>query len=89
MSIDLLVKLRDTINEEIERLTPPNLRTVQSYNPENIKNTLIYTHLIKKEENEEYISKVATTIEEGRAYIEAGFQYVCDIQGAQLFKKRK
>lgn len=89
MSIDLLVKLRDTINEEIERLTPPNLRTVQSYNPENIKNTLIYTHLIKKEENEEYISKVAQTIQEGRNLIEAGLEYVCKIQGAQLFRKQK
>jgi integrase len=55
----------------------------------NIKNTLIYTQLIKQEENEEYISKVATTIEEGRNLIEAGFQYVCEIQGAKLFKKRK
>jgi hypothetical protein len=55
----------------------------------NIKNTLLYTQLIKQEENEEYISKVATTIQEGRALIEAGFEYVCEIQGAQLFRKRK
>jgi hypothetical protein len=36
MSINLLVKIRDTINEEIERLTPANLRTDQSYNPEKL-----------------------------------------------------
>ncbi len=55
----------------------------------NIKNTLLYTQLIKQEENEEYISKVAKTIDEGRIFIEAGFEYVCEIQGAKLFRKRK
>lgn len=54
-----------------------------------IKNTLLYTQLVKQEENEEYISKVAQTINEGRMLIEAGFEYVCEIQGAQLFRKRK
>jgi integrase len=55
----------------------------------NIKNTLIYTQLIKQEEKEEYISKVAQTIDEGRNLLEAGFEYVCEIQGAKLFRKRK
>jgi integrase len=55
----------------------------------NIKNTLLYTQLIKQEENEEYISKVAQTIDEGRILIEAGFEYVCEIQGAKLFRKHK
>jgi len=37
MSIDFLVKLRDLCNEEIEKHTPTDVRTVQSYNPESIK----------------------------------------------------
>jgi hypothetical protein len=52
----------------------------------NIKNTLVYTQLIKKEE---YISKAVLIIDEARQLIEAGFEYVCEIQGAKLFKKRK
>jgi len=71
---------------------PPNKRhpyVMKLLGHRNIKNTLIYTQLITQEENEEYISKVATTIKEGRTLIEAGFEYVCEIQGVQLFKKRK
>ena len=56
----------------------------------NIKNTLIYTQLIKKEENEEYISKAALTIDEARQLIEAGFEYICTRpQDVMLFRKRK
>jgi len=55
----------------------------------NIKNTLIYTQLVEFEEEEEYVSKVATTVEEACQLVEAGFEYVCDINGVKLFRKRK
>jgi hypothetical protein len=55
----------------------------------NIKNTLIYTQLIKPSNDEEYISKVAKTIDEARMLVEAGFEYVCEIEKAKLFRKRK
>ena len=55
----------------------------------NIKNTLIYTQLIKTENDEEYISKVAKTINEARKLVESGFEYVCEIEDAKLFRKRK
>lgn len=48
------------------------------------KNTLVYTHL-----DDEYVSKVAWNLEEACKLIEAGFDYVTDIEGAKLFKKRK
>jgi integrase len=54
-----------------------------------IKNTLIYTQLIPNDVEEHYISKVAKTINEARLLIESGFQYVCDIEGVKLFRKRK
>jgi integrase len=54
-----------------------------------IKNTLIYTQLIPNDVEEHYISKVAKTINEARLLVEAGFQYVCDIEGVKLFRKRK
>jgi integrase len=54
----------------------------------NIKNTLVYTHLVNFEEDE-YISKATWTLEEAQRLIEAGFEYVCDVEGAKLFRKRK
>ncbi|MEM3578084.1 MAG: hypothetical protein QXX51_06505 [Candidatus Bathyarchaeia archaeon] len=54
----------------------------------NIKNTLIYTQLIPSNEDD-FICKAATTIEEAEQLIEAGFEYVCDIEGVKLFRKRK
>jgi len=54
----------------------------------NIKNTLIYTQLINFEDDE-YVCKVARTIEEAKQLIETGFEYVCDVDGAKLFRKRK
>ncbi|MDW8040546.1 MAG: site-specific integrase, partial [Nitrososphaerota archaeon] len=54
----------------------------------NIKNTLIYTQLINFQDDE-YVCKVARTIEEAKQLIEAGFEYICDIDGAKLFRKRK
>jgi len=58
----------------------------------NIMNTMRYIHLSKiifKEENEEYTCKVARTIDEATKLIEAGFEYVCEIEGASLFRRRK
>ena len=53
-----------------------------------IENTLVYTHLVNFEA-EEFVCKVAHSVEEAAALIEAGFEYVCDIDGAKLFRKRK
>lgn len=53
-----------------------------------LENTEIYTHLINFE-NEEYHSATAKTIEEAKQLIEAGFEYVCDMEGVKLFRKRK
>ena len=54
----------------------------------NINSTLIYTQLIKFE-SDEYHSSVAHTVDEARKLIEAGFEYVCEIDGIKLFRKRK
>jgi len=54
----------------------------------NIKNTLIYTQLVKFE-SDEYICKVAKTPEEISKLIEAGFEYVCEQDGLKFFRKRK
>jgi integrase len=54
----------------------------------NIKNTVIYTHLISFE-GDEYNSATAKTTEEVCKLIEAGFEYVCETNGVQIFRKRK
>lgn len=56
----------------------------------NIKNTLIYVQLeeaLFPDEPERYICRVATSLKEAKELIEQGFQYVCDFQGAKLFRK--
>ena len=42
-----------------------------------------------KDQTEEFICKVASTVEEVKVLIEAGFKYICDFNGAKMFRKRK
>lgn len=55
----------------------------------NLKTTLRYTQLINLLNAEEYVCKVAETVEEAKELIEAGFEYVTDINGIKLFRKLK
>jgi len=54
----------------------------------NINNTLIYTHLVNFG-SEEYVCRVAENVEEAKALIESAFEYVTEVNGAKLFRKRK
>jgi len=54
----------------------------------NIKNTLIYTQLVDFQDDD-YISKVAKTVEEACQLVEAGFEYVCEMDDVKIFKRRK
>ena len=53
-----------------------------------ISNTLFYTQLIDFEEDE-YVVKGAETKEKAMKLLESGFEYVTEIEGTKLFKKRK
>jgi integrase len=53
-----------------------------------IENTLIYTHLIRFSD-EEYVTAVSKTVDEARKLVEAGFEYVTEVEGVRLFRKRK
>jgi len=55
----------------------------------NIKNTLMYTQLVKGKEEDDYVCRVAKTVEQAAELIEAGFDYVCEVNGVKLFRKRK
>jgi len=57
-----------------------------------IKNTLIYIQLeeaLFNRENEEFICKTAKNVDEAKAIIELGFDYVCEMEDIKLFRKRK
>jgi integrase/recombinase XerD len=54
----------------------------------NLKSTLRYVQLINFEDDD-YTSAVARSVEEVRKLVEAGFQYVTEMEGAKVFRKRK
>jgi integrase len=54
-----------------------------------IETTMFYTQLITFSESEEYTCKTAKDIKEATDLIEHGFQYVTEMEGIKLFKKRK
>jgi len=53
-----------------------------------LSNTLVYTHLVNFE-GDEWVCKVAKSVEEAQKLIEAGFEYVTEMDGLKLFRKRK
>lgn len=65
------------------------LYVVQLLGHRSIRNTLVYTQLVEFQGGEEYVSKVATTVEETQKLVEAGFEYVCDLDDVKIFRKRK
>jgi hypothetical protein len=54
-----------------------------------IKNTLVYTQLIDFPEDDEFVCKVAKTVQEASQLIESGFEYICTLEDAKIFGKRK
>jgi len=54
-----------------------------------IKNALVYTQLIDFPEDDEFVCKVEKTVQEASQLIENGFEYVCAMDDAKLFRKRK
>jgi hypothetical protein len=54
----------------------------------NIKKTLRYTQLIAFADDD-YICKVADNVDQAKQLAESGFDYVTDIDGHRLFRKRK
>ena len=53
-----------------------------------LETTLIYTRLVNFGE-EEYTCRVAKTLDEAAQLIEQGFEYVTEMEGTKIFRKRK
>ena len=54
-----------------------------------LQSTLLYTQLVTFEDPDGYTCRVAKNLEEAKELIEAGFQYVTDMEDKKLFRKRK
>ncbi len=57
-----------------------------------VKNTLLYVQLaevIFKETSDEFTTRVAKSVKGARALIEAGFDFVLEMDGLKIFRKRK
>jgi len=54
-----------------------------------IRNTLIYTHLLESQGDESYHVKAASTVAEATALLEQGFSYSNNIGDFALYRKRK
>jgi len=54
----------------------------------NLKNTLVYTHLVSFK-SDEYTVRVAETIQEACKLVEAGFEYVTEMDSVKIFRKPK
>ena len=64
------------------------LHVMRVLSHKNFNNTLIYTHLVDFNDDE-YVSKVVHTAKEACQLVEAGFDFVCEINDAHIFRKRK
>ena len=54
----------------------------------NLRSTLRYVQLIAFKDDD-YTSAVARTVQDVRQLVEAGFEYVTELDGAKVFRKRK
>ena len=54
-----------------------------------LKNTLIYTHLVDFDEEDSYIVKIASNLEEFTTLLESGFEYISDYGECKVCRKRK
>jgi integrase len=64
------------------------LHVKQQMGHKKIETTLIYTQLLNLSEDE-WTCKTATNINEATQLIENGFEYITEIDGMKLFRKRK
>ena len=64
------------------------LHIMQLLGHKSIRNTLVYTHLVDFG-GDEFVCKVAKNVDEAKVLVESGFDYVTDVDGMRLFRKRK
>jgi len=84
-----LYDLRHHFATTIYRQTKDIVHVQRLLGHKNIQNTLRYIGLLNLDRDDEWICKAAETVEEAQRLIEAGFQYVTEMEGLKLFRKRR
>ena len=51
--------------------------------------TLVFTRLLQFEKHDNYTCEVAQNVEQATELVENGFEYVTEMDGLRLFRKRK
>ena len=59
------------------------LHVMQLLGHKNIRNTLVYTHLVNWK-SDDYVCKVGKFVKEASELIESGFDYVTEVDGCKL-----
>ena len=54
-----------------------------------LSSTLVYIQLVDWKNSDEYTCKMAKSIQEASSLIESGFDYIVELDGVKLFRKRK
>jgi hypothetical protein len=75
-------------NRSITNIKQDFLYIMKLLGHKSIENTLVYTQLIEFNDNDQFVCKVAQTVQEASTLIENGFEYVCTIDNTKLFRKR-
>jgi len=83
-----LYDLRHYFATMLYQKTKDILLVKQQLGHKRIEHTLIYTHLVNFA-TDDYTCRCAKTLQEATALIEAGFEFVTEMEGVKLFKKRK
>ena len=83
-----LYDLRHFVGTMTYHKTKDIVYTQRKLGHRSLKNTMRYVQLIDFEDDE-FTSAVARTLQEACQLIEAGFEYVTEMEGAQIFRKRK
>jgi len=65
------------------------LLVMQRLGHKKIETTMFYTQLLAFNDEEEYTCKTATNIKEATQLIENGFEYITEMDGMKIFRKRK
>jgi hypothetical protein len=63
------------------------LHVMQLLGHKNIQNTLVYTHLVTFETEDNYVCKMTKRVKESLEIVESGFEYMCDVDGYKSEEK--
>ena len=65
------------------------LHTMRLLGHKNIKNTLVYTHLVDFDSDDSFCVRVASNLKEFTELLENGFEYISDYETMKVLRKRK